>query len=187
MAWQNYGWVWNVVGVQGSEYVVLFFLANEADVHGIAERVRVQRIMQTCNISRRSTFEHLKKLEQKGFIQRTKKWRYDGSQGSSSFKLDLKRWFPDSEHYKESYAMWETIVRKIENIGKDRIDDWGLRVLRLVKEAWYQKNAHCLWLVTNVDDYEETLVKNIAVVKEAAFILKLPIKRFETFRPPFLK
>lgn len=186
MAWQIYGWAWNIVGIQGSEYVVLLFLANEADVHGKVKMLKVQRIMSRCNISRASAFELLKKLERKGFIKRISQWKFDGSQAASSFELNLKRWFPLGT-YNESLELWQQILKCVEGFSGARISPVDLRDLRRVQEAWYQKNARTLWLVTDVDIYEDTLRRNIACFKEAVVLLKLPVRRFEVFRRPYFR
>src|SRR5882672_2682737 len=118
MAWENYGWVWNIVGVQGSEYVVLFCLANEADEQGRTPLVTIDRIQRRCNLSRRSVFEHLKTLEQKGFIERKRKWAkvpWD----ANAFQLNKKRFYPRGE-YNDALKLWFEILELIPvNENKD--------------------------------------------------------------------
>src|ERR1041385_3665329 len=113
MAWQNYGWVWNVVGIQGSEYLVLHCLADAANVEGLTPLITIEKIMQRCNISRRSVFDHLKTLEAKGFIKRKRNWNASRSMEANIYILDLKRYFPNGD-YQEVNQMWAKILKELE-------------------------------------------------------------------------
>src|SRR5437660_2851497 len=108
MAWENYGWSWNVVGVQGSEYVLLLFLGNEANVEGLTPLLKIEKIMRRCNLSRRSVFEHLKKLEEKGFIDRKRRWAKAPFE-ANAFQLNMKRYYPRGD-YNDAGKLWADIL-----------------------------------------------------------------------------
>lgn len=186
MAWENYGWVWNVVGLQGSEYLVLHCLANEADSRGCVQKLKIQTIMQRCNISRASAEQHLRNLERKKMISRKKRFHADGSQGSNEYHLNKKRYFPDGT-YNDSIDVWKQMLEVIERYVPARISRGAFACLSRVDDAYLQKNARTLYLVTETDVYEETLIANINLVKEAIATLDLPIRRVEVFRKPYLK
>lgn len=186
MAWENYGWVWNVVGIQGSEYNVLMCLADEADSKGQTPLLFVDKICRRCNLSRRSVFEFLKRLEAKGFIKRHRQKAPDGSWDASKFQLDKTRYFP-AGIYESSTAMWKAIVNQLEKFPSDRMPPADLRILRRISEAFFQLNSRVLYLVTDTDLFEETMVRHIQVIKEASVTTQQRIRRYETFRKPFLK
>lgn len=191
MAWENYGWVWNVVGVQGSEYVVLHCLANEASTKGITPLVPVEKIMRRCNLSRIGVFRYLKRLELKGFIKRERKWNPNRSMDASVFTLDLKRYFPKGD-YAESAGQWKAILKFVadtmkETRYKSRVSPEDFATLQRITDAFLQKNSRTLYLMTDAEHYQEILFRNLAPLKEAAVSLKFPIRRFEAFRVPYLK
>jgi len=182
MAWENYGWAWNVVGVQGSEYVLLMFLANEANSKGLTPLLKIEKIMRRCNLSRRSVFEHIKSLEAKGFVERKRKWA-KAPWDANAFQIDLQRFYPKGE-YKDAAKLWEEILG---TIPADEMKTEDFRILRRVSDVFLQKNARVLHLVTATDVYEEVILQNLSVLKKAAKVVGAPIRRFEVFRKPFLK
>src|SRR6266850_1269158 len=182
MAWENYLWVWNVVGVQGSEYVVLILLANEANVMGLTPLVKVEKICRRCNLSRRSVFEYLKRLEQKGFIERKRKWA-KAPFDANAFQLHKNRFFPRGE-YNDAMKLWLEILATIPD-GEIKIED--MRILKRVSEVFLQKNSRTLHLVTEVDLYDEVIKDNLSPLKKAGKMQKTPVRRFQAFRKPFLK
>lgn len=197
MAWENYAWVWNVVGTQGSEYNVLIFLANEAGPNGFTESdhpVEVDKIMRRCNLNRRSVFVHLKKLEQKGFIKREKKTTLTRAQKASQYILQKNVFFPKNGEYSEAAKMWVKVLLELEG----KISEADHRELRRSQECFLQKNSRVLYLVTDSNLFEQTLMDNLAAVKAAAISAKLiytgksnrpepKIRRFEAFRKPHVK
>src|SRR6185503_16707671 len=174
MAWENYGWAWNVVGVQGSEYVVLMFLANEASSKGETPLLPIQKICRRCNLARRSVFHYINRLEAKGFVQRKRKWA-KGPWDANAFVIDKTRYFPRGE-YNDVAQLWNRII---DEIPDDEISTADRNLLKRIKEAFLQKNSRVLYLITTTDLYEETIVENIKALKKAAQILKQPIRRFE--------
>lgn len=182
MAWQNYGWAWNVVGVQGSEYVLLLFLANEANSSGLTPLLPIEKIMRRCNLSRRSVFEHLKNLETKGFVERKRKWA-KAPWVANAFQLDISRFYPKGE-YANALKLWEQILISIPD-GEIKIED--LRILRRVSEVFVQKNSKVMHLVTATDLYEDVILQNLSALKKAGKHVDGKIRRFEVFRKPFLK
>lgn len=179
MAWQNYGWAWSVAGVQGSEYVVLLYLAQAAGEDGETPLLAVQQIARNCNLSRRSVFAHIKKLESKGFIQRKHRWA-KGVWDANAFQMNLTRFFPLGS-YHDATDLWQQILRTIPT---DEIKDCDLRILNLITEAFLQKNARTLYLLTATDVYEEVLLQHLPHLKKAANLLKIPIRRFEAYPKP---
>lgn len=173
--------------------MVLHCLADAANVEGVTPLIKIEKIAQRCNISRRAVFRFLARLEDKGFIKRKRNWDASRSMEANSYILDLKRYFPRGD-YQEVNQMWVKITKQLEAflklpLGKkaSRITPEDVRMLQRISEAFLQKNAKTLYLVTNADLYEETIIKNFAPLKEAALMLSLPIHRFEYFRKPFLK
>ncbi|SRR6266478_228071 len=182
MAWENYGWAWNVVGVQGSEYVVLIFLANEANVKGLTPLLKIDKIMRRCNLSRRSVFEHLNKLEQKGFIERRRKWAKSPFD-ANAFQLDLNRYYPKGE-YNDAAKLWADILAMIPH-DEMKVED--RRILKNVSEVFLQKNSKVLHLVTSTDLYQDVILENLSQLKKAGKLITPNVRRFEVFRKPFLK
>ena len=186
MAWENYGWVWNVVGIQGSEYNLLIFLADQANGKGQTPLLKVEKIMRRCNLSRRSVFEYIKRLEAKGFVKRLRQLAPDGSWDASKFQLDKTRYFPNGA-YDDAHNMWQSVIRQLEEFSGDRINPADIRLLKRITEAFYQRNNKVLYLVTDTDLYEEVLMSNLQTIKQASVLAKQPIRRYEAFRKPFLK
>jgi hypothetical protein len=153
----------------------------------------VEKIMRRCNLGRRSVFLYLKRLEAKGFVKRQRQWSVDRSMDSNVYRLDLKRYFPKGE-YLDSVKLWGQITKQLEEWATippeenpryaTRINLDDVHVLQRIVEAFLQKNSRTLHLVTETDLYEETLFKNLSVIKQAAVSLKIPVRRFEAFRKP---
>jgi tetratricopeptide (TPR) repeat protein len=182
MAWQNSGWVWNVVGTQGSEYNILLFLSNEANAEGLTPLLTVEKICRRCNISRRAFFVHIKKLEAKGFVERKRKWA-KGPWEANKFQLDKSRYFPRGE-YQDALNLWNEILSLVPTVELKPEDR---RILKNVSEVFLQKNSRTLYLVTEIDLYEDLVKENRAAFKKASRLTKFPIRRFEVFRKPYLK
>jgi hypothetical protein len=177
MAWRNFGWVWNVVGVQGSEYVMLLFLADQADDNGVTPLLKTQKIQRNCNLSRRAVFTYLKRLEQKGFLKRLRQLKVDGSFAENKYELNKARYFPKGE-YADAMKMWKQILVRLKQ--STPITGGDLMVLNSSSfQVYLQKNTRSLNIIASNDLFEDIVFRNLRLLKEAAVHERLPIRRFE--------
>lgn len=186
MAWSNYGWAWNVQGARGAKFIMILFFADESDKTGRIKKTSIQRIMSKCRISRSTAFRHLKQLDEQDLVKRLTDWKYNGQKEYSSFQINLRRYFPKGV-FNDGMTLWKEILKYIEDHFSDEIPPTDFHYLKRFEEAWLVKNSRTLWVVTDVDIYQETLLKHRRIFKKACFLLKSPIHRFEVFRRPYFR
>jgi len=177
MAWRNFGWVWNVVGVQGSEYVMLLFLADQADDSGLTPLLKTAKIQRNCNLSRRAVFTYLKRLEEKGFLKRLRQLAADGSFDANKYELNKARYFPKGE-YEDAMKMWKQTLVRLKHLKP--ISGGDLMVLNSSTfQVYLQKNTRVLNIIASNDLFKDVVFRNLRLLKEAVVHERLPIKRFE--------
>ncbi len=66
--------------------MILLKLADYADEDGICY-ASTKRLSEECEMSRRTVFRHIKKLEEKGVIARVPRFFQDGRQGRNDYHI----------------------------------------------------------------------------------------------------
>lgn len=179
MAWKNYSYLRLVRGLQPSEFRVLSFLVDEADLNGRIEALQTRTIGVECEMASNSVFRILKGLQGKKFIKsRTNRFQPWGAQISNGYQLDLGRYYPAGET--NGLKIWRGILRGLGSAAEIHAEQ---------SEAYFTEKTHNLavWIdggTRDVNYFQRFVLKQLLAAGRAHsptiryfdFLIKLPTR-----------
>lgn len=136
MAYQNYSWCRNVIGLRGKQKNALFCLADEADKNGKIEALTLGRIARQINVSYEYARKLIADLRHWGFISIEYREDDRGRYISNGYQLDMSRLYPRAHPgARIGSAIWSALL---DQLAAQNLDPAEIFLFRnQVREAFF--------------------------------------------------
>jgi hypothetical protein len=166
----NFNWVWVVVGIRGSLYNCLIAIVNEAGGTGVIDRMSVRLLAERANISTETARQHQRTLETQGFIKREKRSTPAGKRASNRIYLNRGRLFPrDTKEYrgeKVGRTIWNAMLLELGQLRGPA----NIKPLIAIKDVFFDCSNRTdargdrrgmLFVVADTDDMEKSFREHL--------------------------